>query len=71
MSIEERRLFLKQHVVCPHCNLYSANDKICTNLGCGKRLAAPVRLFARTRKRPTVIRKAGKLQVKAAKVRAR
>jgi hypothetical protein len=46
-------------VVCPHCNRYSANDKICTSLGCGKRIAAPVQLFARARarKRPVSILK--------------
>jgi hypothetical protein len=39
----------KTTVVCPHCHLQSANDKVCTNLGCGKRITDPVRLFARTR----------------------
>ena len=36
-------------VICPHCNRESADNRVCTSLGCGKRLAAPVRLFARIR----------------------
>jgi hypothetical protein len=36
--------------ICPHCHLVSANSQVCTNLGCGKRIAASVQLFARTRR---------------------
>jgi len=35
--------------VCPHCYRESANNLVCTSLGCGKRIAMPVRLFPRTR----------------------
>jgi hypothetical protein len=44
--------------ICPHCHLHSANKYVCTNLGCGKRLSAPVQLYARARRRtppPTLI----------------
>jgi len=34
-------------VICPHCNRESADNRVCTSLGCGKRIAAPVRLCAR------------------------
>jgi hypothetical protein len=44
--------FLKAKVICPHCNRESADNQVCTNLGCGKRFDAPVRLFARTRTLP-------------------
>jgi hypothetical protein len=46
--------FLKAKVVCPHCNRESANHQVCTNRGCGKRIAAPVRLFARNRIPPVL-----------------
>jgi hypothetical protein len=36
--------------ICPHCNLVSANSQVCTNLGCGKRIADSVQLFARSRR---------------------
>ena len=36
--------------ICPHCHLVSANSQVCTNLGCGKRIAASVQLFARPRR---------------------
>ena len=68
MNYEESRLALKKQVVCPHCNLYTANDKICTNLGCGKRLAAPVQLFARPRRTAASISKNGKVLVSTAKL---
>ena len=42
----------KARVICPHCNRESADNQVCTNLGCGKRLDAPVRLFARNRALP-------------------
>jgi hypothetical protein len=45
----------KTNLICPHCNLQSANEKICTNRCCGKRLTAPVRLFARLRRPPAAI----------------
>jgi hypothetical protein len=35
--------------ICPHCFRESANSLVCTSLGCGKRIGAPVRLFPRTR----------------------
>ena len=38
--------------ICPHCNRESANNQVCTNLGCGKRITAPVQLFARIRVQP-------------------
>jgi len=46
---------LKTKVVCPHCHLQSANDKVCTNLGCGKRIAEPVRSLTRTRRKPAAV----------------
>ena len=36
-------------VICPHCNRQSADKLVCTNLGCGKKITAPVQLFARAR----------------------
>jgi len=36
--------------VCPHCYRESANSLVCTSLGCGKRIAAPV--FAGRRAKP-------------------
>jgi hypothetical protein len=45
--LPDRRL--NSRVVCPHCNLPSANDKICTNLACAKRISSPVRRFAPAR----------------------
>ena len=36
-------------IVCPHCYRESANSLVCTSLGCGKRIAMPVRLFPRSR----------------------
>jgi hypothetical protein len=44
--------FLKAKMICPHCNRESANNLVCTNLGCSKRIDAPVRLFARNRALP-------------------
>jgi len=44
--------FLKGRAICRHCNRESTDNQVCTNLGCGKRLDAPVRLFARTRTLP-------------------
>jgi hypothetical protein len=41
--------------ICPHCNLQTANEKVCTNLGCGKLLTAPVKLFARPRRRSALM----------------
>ena len=35
--------------VCPHCYRESANSMVCTSLGCGKRIAMPVRIFPRGR----------------------
>ena len=46
---------LKTKVVCPHCHLQSANEKICTNLGCGKRITEPVRPLTRTRRKPAAV----------------
>ena len=40
----------KRKTICPHCNVETANEKVCTNLDCGKRLTAPVKLFARAKK---------------------
>jgi hypothetical protein len=40
--------------ICPHCNRESANNQVCTNLGCGKPITAPVQLFARIRSQPVV-----------------
>lgn len=46
--------FLNAKTVCPHCNRESADNQVCTSLGCGKRIDAPVRLFARVRRLPVV-----------------
>lgn len=35
--------------VCPHCYRESANNLVCTSLGCGKRIAMPVQLLPRRR----------------------
>jgi len=40
-------IMLSLRTVCPHCNRTSADALVCTNLGCGKRIADPVQLFAR------------------------
>jgi hypothetical protein len=45
--------------VCPHFNRESDNNQVCTKLGCGKRITAPVQLLARIRT-PPVIRLMGR-----------
>jgi hypothetical protein len=42
--------YRKPGTICPHCFRESASDKVCTSLGCGKRLNAPVQLYARVRR---------------------
>jgi hypothetical protein len=49
-----RRMASSQKVICPHCNRQSADKLVCTSLGCGKKIDAPVLLFARTRNVPVV-----------------
>jgi hypothetical protein len=47
-----RDTLLKGKAVCPDCNRESADNQVCTSLGCGKRIDVPVRLFARTQTLP-------------------
>ncbi len=43
--------------VCPHCNRHVAlvHNGVCTNIGCGKLLSAPVQLFAHVRRPPAPV----------------
>jgi hypothetical protein len=38
--------FQKTNVVCPHCHRQSANDQVCTSLGCRKRINTRSRAYS-------------------------
>ncbi len=46
---ERKKVMALLKAVCPHCYRESANSLVCTSLGCGKRIAVPVRLSSRAR----------------------
>jgi hypothetical protein len=57
--------------ICPHCYRQSADHRICTSLGCGKRIAEPVvKAFTRNRRKP-MGRKRGGFETTLARKRRR